>query len=86
MPKKVDRLKSADAACQPSPDKTAKRHAADWLTRPADPLDVWLRNFLHQAFDHVCDEPIPDDILRLVEEDRGERERIRLSRLSKQQK
>jgi hypothetical protein len=86
MPKKEERPGSDDAARQPSTDKASKRQAADWLTRPVDPFEFWLRDALHEAFDHVCFEPIPDDIRRLVEEDRDERERIRRSRLSRRQK
>jgi hypothetical protein len=35
---------------------------------------------LRETFDAVAAEPIPDDLLRLIEEDRGERERIRRGR------
>jgi hypothetical protein len=45
-----------------------------------DAFDLWLRRGLHRAFDAVAAEPIPDDLLRLIEEDRGERDRIRRAR------
>jgi hypothetical protein len=40
----------------------------------------WLERSLHQRFDAVAAEPIPEDMLRLIEEDRPERERFRLRR------
>jgi hypothetical protein len=34
-------------------------------------FDVWLNRGLHQLFDSVANEPIPESLLRLIEEDRG---------------
>lgn len=62
-------------------DKERRRRTA--ATRPRgteDPLDVWLRRSLQEAFDPALEEPVPEDILRLIEEDRAERERIRRRR------
>jgi hypothetical protein len=86
MPNKQRRQRSAAITRQPRSDERLKPNAADWLVTPADPFDIWLREQLREAFGHVCSEPIPDDILRLVEEDRAEREYIRLNRPSKQPK
>lgn len=33
-------------------------------------FDVWLNRSLHQLYDDVAREPIPDELLRLIEEDR----------------
>ncbi len=33
-------------------------------------FDVWLQKGLHDIFDNVANEPIPDELLRLIEEDR----------------
>ncbi len=33
-------------------------------------FDQWLQRGLHDLFDQVAREPIPDDLLRLIEEDR----------------
>ncbi|GBR06612.1 MULTISPECIES: NepR family anti-sigma factor [Asaia] len=38
-----------------------------------NPFDIWLKRGLHQLFDDVANEPIPDELLRLIEEDRDER-------------
>jgi hypothetical protein len=35
---------------------------------------------LRDAFDAVAAEPIPEDLLRMIEEDRAERERLRKRR------
>jgi hypothetical protein len=45
-----------------------------------DSFDLWLRRSLHEAFGAVAAEPILEEILRLIEEDRAERERIRRRR------
>lgn len=34
-------------------------------------FQVWLQRSLHQLFDQVAKEPIPEELLRLIEEDRG---------------
>ncbi len=33
-------------------------------------FDVWLQKGLHEIYDKVASEPIPDELLRLIEEDR----------------
>ena len=33
-------------------------------------FDLWLQRGLHKLFDDVANEPIPEDLLRLIEEDR----------------
>ena len=33
-------------------------------------FDVWLKRGLHQLYDTVAQEPIPEDLLRLIEGDR----------------
>ena len=34
-------------------------------------FDLWLQRGLHQLFDDVAQEPIPEELLRLIEEDRN---------------
>ncbi len=46
-----------------------------------DAFDLWLRGCLRAAFDRVASEPVPEDLLRMIEEDRAERERLRRKRL-----
>jgi hypothetical protein len=33
-------------------------------------FDLWLHKGLHEIYDKVASEPIPDELLRLIEEDR----------------
>ena len=37
-------------------------------------FDLWLQRGLHQLYDTVAKEPIPEELLRLIEEDRASRE------------
>ncbi|GEN15060.1 hypothetical protein NCH01_14910 [Neoasaia chiangmaiensis] len=37
---------------------------------PNSAFDLWLKRGLHQLFDDVANEPIPEELLRLIEEDR----------------
>lgn len=37
------------------------------------PFDIWLKRGLHQLFDDVASEPIPEELLRLIEENRDDR-------------
>ena len=39
--------------------------------RKTDAFDVWLQRGLHQMFDDIANEPVPDELRRLIEEDRG---------------
>lgn len=34
-------------------------------------FDVWLKRGLHQLFDDVVNEPVPEELLKLIEEDRN---------------
>ena len=55
MPKANDQSRPA------APKKPRKTEAA---------FDLWLQKGLHDIFDNVAREPIPDELLRLIEEDR----------------
>ena len=33
-------------------------------------FDLWLQRGLHKLFDDVASEPVPEELLRLIEEDR----------------
>jgi hypothetical protein len=39
------------------------------VKRP-EAFDLWLTRGLHQIYDEVANEPIPEDLLKLIEEDR----------------
>ncbi len=52
--------------------RTAKPNAAaEQADTKAKPFDLWLQRGLHQLYDDVANEPIPDELLRLIEEDRN---------------
>ncbi|MBP0493427.1 NepR family anti-sigma factor [Pararoseomonas indoligenes] len=36
---------------------------------PEAAFDIWLQRGLHQMFDDVMREPIPEELLRLIEQD-----------------
>lgn len=36
-------------------------------------FDIWLQRGLHQLYDSVSKEPLPEELLRLIEEDRAAR-------------
>ncbi len=38
--------------------------------KPGAAFDVWLQRGLHQLFDEVAREPIPEELLRIIEADR----------------
>ncbi len=68
-----DEIGPAPTAGAPQPDDFS-------VERKPHPFELWLRRGLHQAFDAIAGEPVPEDLLRLIEEDRAERERIRRRR------
>ena len=39
--------------------------------KPDQFFDAWLDRGLHKMFDSVAQEPIPEELLRLIEEDRN---------------
>ncbi|WP_428375327.1 NepR family anti-sigma factor [Lichenicoccus sp.] len=39
--------------------------------KPPSAFDQWLTRGLHELFDDVAREPIPEDLLRLIEDDQG---------------
>ena len=86
MPSRSKRDKEAQAEAEEPSRKPSRRAATEWLGEEEDAFDLWLRQSLHEAFDAAVAEPIPEDILRLIEEDRAERERLRGSRKAKPDK
>lgn len=56
MPTKKDRPGSSAKPSRPSKGSAA--------------FDLWLQRGLHQLFDDVAKEPVPDDLLRLIEDDK----------------
>ena len=86
MPARSKRDKETQAEAEEPSRQPSRRAAAEWLRGEEDAFDLWLRQSLHEAFDPAVAEPIPEDILRLIEEDRAERERLRSNRTAKPDK
>ena len=55
---------------RPTPIKPRETRKAG--EQPEAAFDLWLNRGLHQLFDDVAREPIPEDLLRIIEEDRGQ--------------
>jgi hypothetical protein len=60
-----DRNKPASSGAGPARARKRKSEGAT-----ADAFDLWLQRGLHQLYDNVAAEPIPDALLRLIEDDR----------------
>jgi hypothetical protein len=52
---------------QPRSKKTKSEKAP---TPQSVAFDLWLQRGLHQMFDDVASEPIPEELLKLIENDR----------------
>jgi hypothetical protein len=52
---------------RPKP-KAKKSHE---LANGEKPFDIWLDRKLHQMYDDVASEPIPEELLKLIEDDRA---------------
>ena len=46
------------------PPKTVKKPQGETA------FDLWLNRGLHQLFDDVANEPIPEELLKLIQQDR----------------
>ncbi len=53
--------------------KPPARRAGGVEKNGAEAFDIWLQRGLHQLYDSVAKEPIPDDLLKLIEQDRSDR-------------
>ena len=83
MPTRSRRPRGANTEGRAPSGDRPKRTTAEWLGMEKDVFDLWLRQSLHEAFDAAVAEPVPEALLRMIEEDRAERERIRRSRRAK---
>ena len=67
MPTKAVRIMAQDDT-GPRPRRRGQRQPA----RPAKgeaAFDLWLDRGLHKLFDDVTSEPLPDELLRIIEQD-----------------
>jgi hypothetical protein len=57
----------------PEPDKVKPAKGSGGRGRKATPdaaFDLWLQRGLHAMFDDVAQEPVPEELMRLLREDR----------------
>jgi hypothetical protein len=62
--------KSEKASASPAPAETSEGSTAASPRKGQAAFDLWLQRGLHKLFDDVASEPIPEDLLRLIEDDR----------------
>ena len=60
------RLKHPDM----KPSRPKKTIGEKESAKPPVAFDLWLQRGLHQMFDDVAREPIPEELLKLIEDDR----------------
>ncbi|NKC33050.1 hypothetical protein [Falsiroseomonas selenitidurans] len=63
-------MDSSDSSKPAPPGKPQKRKGG---RAGEDAFDLWLQRGLHQLYDNVAAEPIPPELMRLIEEDRTRR-------------
>src|SRR5215218_9038773 len=62
-----DNKRQNDRAAPPAREKNMKA--------PAErPFDMWLHKQLHAMYDEIAAEPLPDDLIDLIENDAGKKE------------
>jgi len=55
---------------KPQKDRTANAVRKKDMKAPAErPFDLWLQKQLHAMYDEIAAEPLPDDLLGLIERD-----------------
>ena len=52
-------------------DKRPKQGQETAASAKTKAFDIWLNRGLHQIYDDVANEPIPEDLLRLIEDDKS---------------
>jgi len=55
---------------KPPPEQVSQPAFRERDSVPGAAFDLWLQRGLHQLFDNVAKEPIPEELLRLIEEAR----------------
>ncbi len=51
-------------------DEAARSSTRRPRRKPDAAFDLWLNRGLHQLFDAVAGEPIPEDLLKIIEDDK----------------
>jgi hypothetical protein len=53
------------------PPRAKKTSGEKAPAKPSAAFDLWLQRGLHQMFDDVANEPIPEELLKIIENDRS---------------
>ncbi|MCW5735753.1 MAG: hypothetical protein KIS73_16610 [Enhydrobacter sp.] len=55
---------------KPQKERAAKLVRGKSMNVPADrPFDMWLHKQLHAMYDEIAAEPLPDELIKLIERD-----------------
>jgi hypothetical protein len=55
---------------KPQKDRAANAARMKNMKAPAErPFDMWLQKQLHAMYDEIAAEPLPDDLMNLIERD-----------------
>ncbi len=68
MDEQADKRVLAAGEAETASDSRGEKHARKGT--PDAAFDLWLQRSLHAMYDDVAREPIPDELLRLIEQDR----------------
>lgn len=53
----------------PPPDKRSRQAGSQQQTREDRPFDLWLNRQLHAMYDDIAHEPLPADVIEMIERD-----------------
>ena len=60
---------------KPQKDRAAPLARERNMKAPAErPFDMWLHKQLHAMYDEIAAEPLPDDLINLIESDAGNKD------------
>lgn len=56
---------------KPKPPVAADNTGGDKTEPLPNAFDLWLNRGLHELYDSIAQEPVPEELIRLIEEDRS---------------
>ncbi|MXP62965.1 hypothetical protein E0493_06315 [Roseomonas sp. M0104] len=68
MDERTDKRMLAEPAVETAPSRPERARKGT----PDAAFDLWLQRGLHAMYDDVAREPIPEELLRLIEQDRAQ--------------
>ncbi len=60
---------------KPKKDRTDETARAKVKGSTERPFDMWLQKQLHAMYDEIASEPLPNDLLDLIETDAGKKDK-----------